>query len=139
MPMQSPMRRDSKSIPGVGPVTALMFLAVLDGAKRFDNAHSVMSYMGLVPREFSSGRKATKRTHHQSGCLAEARSLLVQAAHHDEGEEAADRGASQKWAEGISQRRGKANCGGGAGETTLRNYPVGHVKRWNGVCTEVSQ
>lgn len=30
-----------QSIPGVGPVTALMFLAVLDGAARFDNAHSV--------------------------------------------------------------------------------------------------
>ena len=43
-----------QQIPGVGPIISLMFLAVLDGASRFEGSHQVMSYLGLVPREKSS-------------------------------------------------------------------------------------
>lgn len=46
-----------QQIPGVGPIIWLMFLAVLDGASRFTDAHQVMNYLGLVPREKSSGEK----------------------------------------------------------------------------------
>lgn len=66
-------------IPGVGPVTALMFLAVLDGDKRFDHAHSVMCYVSLVPREFSSGEKQV-RGHITKAGASRASSLLIQAA-----------------------------------------------------------
>ena len=43
------------SVPGVGPVVAAMFLSVIDDAKRFRSARQVTSYLGLVPRETSSG------------------------------------------------------------------------------------
>ena len=41
--------------PGVGLVTSLMFMSVLDEAKRFGRAHQVESYLGLVPSEDSTG------------------------------------------------------------------------------------
>jgi transposase len=67
------------SVPGVGPVTALAFVATLDEAGRFDEARQVASYLGLVPREDSSGERQhrgriTKAGNHRM------RWLLVEAA-----------------------------------------------------------
>jgi transposase len=45
------------SIPGVGIMTAAAFIAVVDDISRFKNAKAFASYIGLVPREFSSGDK----------------------------------------------------------------------------------
>ncbi len=45
------------TIPGVGPITALCFIAVVDQIERFADARSFGAYLGLVPREFSSGDK----------------------------------------------------------------------------------
>ena len=46
-----------RTAPGVGPLTALAFVATLDEVERFDNAHQVESYLGLVPREWSAGEQ----------------------------------------------------------------------------------
>lgn len=45
------------TVPGVGPVTAVRFVAALDRVDRFPNAHSVQSYLGLVPGENSSATR----------------------------------------------------------------------------------
>jgi transposase len=45
------------TVPGVGPVTAIRFVAALDDVSRFPNAHSVQSYLGLVPGEDSSSNR----------------------------------------------------------------------------------
>ena len=45
------------SIPGIGLMTAAAFIAVTDDLSRFKNAKAFASYIGLVPREFSSGDK----------------------------------------------------------------------------------
>lgn len=45
------------TVTGVGPVTATTYAASLDGAARFQDARQVRSYLGLVPREHSSGEK----------------------------------------------------------------------------------
>src|SRR6185295_2353064 len=42
------------AVPGVGPVTAVRYAAALDEVGRFDRAHAVQSYLGLVPGESSS-------------------------------------------------------------------------------------
>jgi len=42
------------SVPGVGPVTALRFVAALDRVDRFESAHKVEAYLGLTPGEHSS-------------------------------------------------------------------------------------
>jgi transposase len=53
-------RRDARvqrlrTVPSIGPITAATFVATLDDAQRFRHAHQVEAYLGLVPREFSSG------------------------------------------------------------------------------------
>lgn len=95
-----------QQIPGVGPIISLMFLAVLDGASRFDNAHQVMSYLGLVPREKSSGEKQM-RGHITKAGHSGMRVLLVQAAMGVMRLKKPQTVRLHEWAEKIQQRRGK--------------------------------
>jgi len=41
--------------PGVGPITAMAFVLTIGDVKRFPRGKQVASYLGLVPREHSSG------------------------------------------------------------------------------------
>ena len=43
--------------PGVGPITALAFVLTLGDVTRFGRGKQVASYLGLIPREYSSGGK----------------------------------------------------------------------------------
>jgi transposase len=43
------------AIPGVGPVTALAFVAAIDEPNRFRSSRDVGPYLGLVPRRWKSG------------------------------------------------------------------------------------
>jgi transposase len=43
------------SQPGVGPVTSLAFVLTMGDVRRFPRGKQVASYLGLVPREYSSG------------------------------------------------------------------------------------
>ena len=95
-----------QTIPGIGPLTSLTFLAVIDGAARFERAHSVMSYIGLVPREFSSGEKQL-RGHITKAGSSRVRVMLVQAAQRIMRLKNPKTTALCTWAEGIAQRRGK--------------------------------
>ena len=53
--------RDSKlarrlmTVPGVGPIVALNFIAAIDDAGRFAKATDVGAYLGLTPRRYQSG------------------------------------------------------------------------------------
>lgn len=67
------------TVPGVGPITAIRFIATIDTAGRFPNAHAVQSYVGLTPGERSSGT-ATHRTGITKAGAAALRGALVQAA-----------------------------------------------------------
>ena len=95
-----------RTVPSVGPVTAAAFVATIDDAQRFRRAHEVEAYLGLVPRELSSGE------HQRRGRITKAGStrmrwLLVQAAvsilrcRHLQTE------ALRVWATRIAARRGK--------------------------------
>ena len=44
-----------RSVPNIGPVAAAAFVAAVDDAARFRRAHEVEVYLGLVPRDLSSG------------------------------------------------------------------------------------
>jgi transposase len=65
--------------PGVGLVVAAAFVSIVDEARRFEGAHQVESYLGLVPRETSTGgkRKLGSITKQGNGYM---RQLLVQSA-----------------------------------------------------------
>jgi transposase len=66
------------TVPGVGPVTAVRFVAALDQIGRFQNAHAVESYLGLVPGERSSSETVRHTSITKAG-PAQVRWTLVQA------------------------------------------------------------
>lgn len=68
------------TIPRVGVVLAAAFVSVIDDASRFRSAAQVASYLGLVPKENSSGDRA-QLGHITRAGNAHVRTLLVQAAH----------------------------------------------------------
>jgi transposase len=52
--------------PGVGPITALCYLATIDDPSRFKKSRSVGAYVGLTTRRYASGE--TDRTGRISKC-----------------------------------------------------------------------
>lgn len=94
------------TVPGVGPVTATAFVATLDDVKRFAGAHQVEAYLGLVPRETSSGEKQHRGAITKAG-NARVRWLLVEAAWGVLRSTRTDAAVLQAWALRVAARRGK--------------------------------
>ncbi len=67
------------SVPGVGPVTAIRFVAALDEIGRFPSVAQVQSYLGLTPAENSSSERQRRTGITKAGPPA-LRASLVQAA-----------------------------------------------------------
>jgi|SoiMethySBSTD1v2_1073268.scaffolds.fasta_scaffold310492_1 transposase len=74
-----PVTRRLMTTPGVGPLTALSYRAALDEVSRFADAGQVTAFLGLVPREDSSGSRRRKGGITKAG-PSHVRTLLVQAA-----------------------------------------------------------
>jgi transposase len=92
------------TLPGVGPVTAVRFVAAIDQVDRFRNAHELESYLGLTPGENVTGFKG-HRTRITKAGQSKVRWTLVQAAWtamrtrpHD---------PMAKWAGEVAKRRGR--------------------------------
>ena len=51
----SDLARRLMTVPGVGPIVALSFIAAVDDAGRFARATDVGAYLGLTPRRYQSG------------------------------------------------------------------------------------
>jgi len=68
-----------QTIPGIGPRTAEVLVAVIDDPHRFHHANELGSYAGLVPRQFESGQMSRQGriTKRGNGLL---RHMLVEAA-----------------------------------------------------------
>ena len=99
-----PVCRRLMTVPGVGWVTALRFVATLDEIGRFADAHRVESYLGLVPGERSSSERQQRTGITKAGSPT-MRWLLVQAAWAARRVRRKD--ALQLWGEQVEQRRGK--------------------------------
>lgn len=67
------------SIPGVGPTTAIAFLAHVGDGRRFSKARQVSHFVGMTPRVDSSGETTRMGSITKRGCSA-IRGLIVQAA-----------------------------------------------------------
>jgi transposase len=77
--MEDAMTPHLMSAPGVGPVVALTFQAVLDTPTRFRKGPaSVSAFLGLVPAEDSSGERRIKGSITKTG-PRDLRALMVQA------------------------------------------------------------
>jgi transposase len=92
------------SVPGVGPVTSLRFIAALDDIARFPSAHAVQSYLGLTPGENSSSERKQRLGITKAGPAA-VRRTLTQAAWNLRRTRPQD--PISLWATQIEQRRGK--------------------------------
>ncbi len=56
---QNPASQKLEAIPGVGPLTATALVASIGDAKSFKNGRQLAAWLGLVPRQHSSGGKST--------------------------------------------------------------------------------
>ena len=103
-----PVVRRLTTLPSIGPITASAFVAALDDIRRFDGprgAAQVTSYLGLVPREYSSGEQQ-----HRGRVLRSAhpyvQALLVQAAWRVRRSTDPRTSALRTWVRAVGHRRG---------------------------------
>jgi transposase len=76
---QHPQARLLMTQPGVGPITSLAFVLTIGDVSRFRHSGQVASYVGLIPREHSSGGKQKLGSiSRQGNCFL--RSTLVESA-----------------------------------------------------------
>jgi transposase len=99
-----PACRQLMTVPGVGPMTSVRFLAAIDRVDRFPDAHAVQSYLGLVPGEDSSGDRQRRTSITKAGS-ASVRRVLVQAAL--TAKRQCRNEPMVQWALEIEKRRGK--------------------------------
>ena len=106
---EDPIVKRLTTCPSVGPITATAFVAALDNVHRFAGrrgAAQVTSYLGLVPREYSSGEQQ-QRGRVMRSAHPYVRVLLVQAAWRLYRSSDARAAALRTWAQAIARRRGK--------------------------------
>ena len=100
-----PVVRRLMTVPGVGPIVGLTYRAVVDDVTRFRDASSSTAFLGLVPREDSSGTRRRKGAITKRGPTA-LRVLLIQSAwaiwRQRQG-----RAALHAWVERLAARRGR--------------------------------
>src|SRR3972149_5259680 len=70
-----------RQVPGVGPLTAMTFVLVIEDPGRFRKSREVAPYLGLVPRQAQSGERAPQLAITKAGDPL-LRRLLVQRAHY---------------------------------------------------------
>lgn len=88
---------------GVGRIVAAAFISVIDTPGRFQNAHQVQSYLGLVPSEYTSGKRKLGAITKMGN--AYLRAMLVQAAWALMNMRCSD--PLKYWGMRISKKRGK--------------------------------
>jgi transposase len=103
---RDPVVQRLDTVPGVGPVTAIAYVATLDQVERFAGPHQVECYLGLVPREWSSGEQQRKGRITKAGS-SRVRWLLVEAAWSILRSRKAHSQVLREWAERIAVRRGR--------------------------------
>jgi transposase len=102
-----PVAQRLMTAPGVGPVVALAFRAVLDDPQRFGGeARRASAFVGLVPSEDSSAERQHKGHITKTG-PREWRALLVQASWVIWRGRRAEGAALRAWAHALAARRGR--------------------------------
>jgi len=76
----SELARRFMAIPGVGPVTALSFIAAIDDPSRFRRSRDVAAYFGLTSRRWQSGTSIDIKGHISKAGDPDVRRALYEAA-----------------------------------------------------------
>jgi len=69
-----------RELPGVGLLTAMVFLTELGDLRRFKNRRALANYLGLTPRSYESGERDDRKGHISKLGPARVRKVLNQAA-----------------------------------------------------------
>jgi transposase len=94
-----------RQVPGVGSLTALCYVLTLEDPARFPTSRDVGAYVGLVPKQRSSGQRDPQLGITRAGDRM-LRRLLVQAAHYTLGPFGPDTDL-RRWGEKLAARGGK--------------------------------
>ncbi len=103
---RDPQVQQLRSIPGYGPVVSSVYLSVVGDGKAFRRGRDVSAFVGLVPRQHSSGDKSvllgiSKRgNRYLRGLLIHGARAVIKNAHKKQD-------AMSQWAVRLVQRRGK--------------------------------
>ena len=92
------------SVPGIGPVTSLCFVAAIDDVSRFLSAEKVQSYIGITPGEDSSSQRK-RRTGITKAGAPRLRWALIQASWVFRRSRPND--PAVRWSAEIEKRRGR--------------------------------
>jgi transposase len=102
---QMPAAQRLMQVPGVGPVTATALVATVGDARLFRNGRQFAAWLGLVPRQYSTGGKPrhgriTKRgdVYLRTLLVHGARALMCRLDRYDD--------PRSRWARKLKQRRG---------------------------------
>jgi transposase len=102
--MENPLCVRLMTVPGVGPSTAVLFVATIDDPTRFSSAHRVASYLGLTPGERSSSERE-RRTGITKAGPSDLRTCLVQGAWATLRSKTSH--PMHEWAKQLADRRGQ--------------------------------
>lgn len=98
------LSRKLTAVPGIGPITASALVATVGDAKNFSNGRQLAAWLGLVPKQESSGGKTvllgiSKRgdVYLRTLLIHGARSVLWAARHRKE--------SVDRWVQGLLERR----------------------------------
>lgn len=104
--MASPVCRRLAKVEGVGPLTATALIAAAGNGKSFNNGRQMAAWLGLVPRQYSSGNKQrllgiTKRgdSYLRTLLIHGARSAVLAAQKKQDGR--------SRWLNALRERRNK--------------------------------
>ena len=93
------------TLPGVGPIVATTLIAAIDDGRHFASGRALSAWIGLVPRQYTTGGKPRlggigNRANHylRRQLIHGARSALLRIAKHDD--------RRSKWAQELQSRAG---------------------------------
>jgi len=101
-----PASRRLQSIPGIGPVIALALLAVAGDGRTFKNGRALAAWLGLTPKQHSSGGKQRLGQMTKQGNTY-LRALLIHGARAAVNSPRAAPDRLLRWARALAERSGK--------------------------------
>jgi transposase len=102
---QSEPAQRLRQVEGVGPITATAVVATVGDAKAFPHGRQFAAWLGLVPKQFSTGGKTVLGRITKRGNVY-LRTLLIQGARAVLQTSAKRTDAKSQWVEAVRQRRG---------------------------------
>ena len=102
---RSPLCRKIAAVEGIGPVTATAIVAAVGEAKEFKNGRHLAAWLGLVPRQYSSGGRSQLKGISKRGDTY-LRTLLIHGARTVLRYVAAKTDARSLWLQQLIARRG---------------------------------